>query len=69
MGCGADLAVAVNGTLRAVARSFHVSGYGEAWTALLPEDALRQGANEVKLYKLSGSGAGVVELVPLEGMP
>ena len=62
---GVDLAVAVNGRIRAVARSFRVPGYGEAWTALLPEDALRQGPNEVKVYRLSGSGAGV-ELVPLE---
>lgn len=63
-----DLAVAVNGTIRAVVRSFRVSGYGEAWTALLPEGALRPGANEIKFYRLSDSGAGV-ELVPLEGKP
>ena len=47
-------------------RSFRVPGYGAAWTALLPEDALRPGANEIKLYKLSGRDADVV-LEPLEG--
>lgn len=59
-----DLAVAVNGNIRGVVRSFLISGYGEAWTALLPEDSLRAGANEIKIYRLSGSGEGV-ELIPL----
>ncbi len=63
---GVDLAVALNGTIRGVLRSFRVPGYGAAWTALLPEDALRPGANEIKLYKLSGRDADVV-LEPLEG--
>ena len=50
-----DLAVAVNGTVRAVGRSFHLSGDRREYFSLVyPESALRRGTNEVALYEVRG---------------
>ncbi len=58
-----DLAIAVNGTLRAVTRTY--TDHGETkFAALVPETALRKGANEVTVYAVfrTGSGLGLEEL-------
>jgi hypothetical protein len=46
---GRDLAVALNGVVAAVARSYSSAGE-ERFSVLVPESALRQGANEVELF-------------------
>jgi hypothetical protein len=52
-----DLAVAVNGRVAAVARSFRLRGRpGESFSVLVPETALRQGRNELRLYEVSKRG-------------
>jgi hypothetical protein len=44
-----DLAVAVNGHIEAVARSYVVEGV-ERLSVLIPESALRHGANDVRVF-------------------
>lgn len=51
-----DLAVAVNGTIRAVTRTFHLPGLEDAWAAIVPEEVFRQGANDVQVFAVSGRG-------------
>jgi hypothetical protein len=52
-----DLAVAVNGRIRAVGRSFRLRGRrAEYFSLLVPESALRAGANEVQLLEVRPGG-------------
>jgi len=54
-GTGRELAVAVNGTVRAVGRSFQLSGDPREYFSLVyPESALVSGANDVTLYEVGG---------------
>jgi sulfatase-like protein len=49
-----DLAVAVNGKIEAVTRSY--SDFGEAkFAALVPEQSMREGANDVTVYAVNGT--------------
>ena len=57
------LAIAVNGTIEAVARSFHLhvagdqsSRAGESFAAMVPERAIRPGRNLVELFEVVGGG-------------
>jgi hypothetical protein len=57
-----DVAVAVNGRIRAVGRSFHLRGRrSEFFSVLVPESALRPGRNDVRLLEVGPGG----ELKPL----
>jgi hypothetical protein len=50
-----DLAVAVNGRIAAVGRSFHLDGQStEFFSLLVPETALRRGPNDVRLVAVPG---------------
>jgi Sulfatase len=52
-----DLAVAVNGRVAAVATSFRLRGRPpESFSVLVPDTALREGRNEVRLYEVSKGG-------------
>ena len=52
-----DVAVAVNGRIRATGRSFRLRGKPkERFSMLVPEDALRPGANSVELFEVSTDG-------------
>jgi hypothetical protein len=52
-----DLAVAVNGRIRAVGRSFHLHGRRtEFFSLLVPESALRPGRNEVQMLEVRPGG-------------
>ena len=52
-----DLAVAVNGRIRAVGRSFHLHGrHTEFFSLLVPETALRPGRNDVQLFEVRPDG-------------
>ena len=52
-----DLAVAINGRIRAVGRSFHLHGRRtEFFSLLVPETALRPGRNDVALFEVGPSG-------------
>ena len=52
-----DLAVAVNGRIRAVGRSFHLHGRRtEFFSLLVPESALRPGRNEVQVLEVRPGG-------------
>jgi sulfatase-like protein len=60
-----DVAVAVNGVVQAVAHTFYLAGSGkESFTVLVPEAALRQGRNDVRVFALSRRGRGL-RLTPL----
>ena len=55
-----DLALAVNGRIRAVGRSFDfVKQRFEYFSFMLPESALRTGANRLELFEVRRDGAGV----------
>ncbi len=56
---GRDVAIAVNGRVVAVTRSFAHDG-DTLVTAVTPEDAYRPGANSVRLYLVEGSGESTV---------
>jgi Sulfatase len=50
-----DLAVAVNGRIAAVGRSFRLAGRaGESFAFMVPEDALRDGRNRVEVFEVVG---------------
>jgi hypothetical protein len=46
----ADLAISVNGVIRAVTRTFTIPGFERGFEALLPPDALRDGNNDLGIY-------------------
>src|SRR5262249_30711535 len=52
----ATLAIAVNGTIHAVCRSFGRSGGRAQWMALVPDSAFRAGANEITVFHVSAAG-------------
>jgi Sulfatase len=53
-----DLAVAVNGTIEAVGRSFYLAGDGtEHYAMMVPEESLHDGDNLVEVYEVTGDGA------------
>jgi hypothetical protein len=57
-----DLAVAVDGKIAAVGRSFaRLGGLGLNFSLMVPEMAFRQGFNDVRLYEILG-GTNLVEL-------
>jgi len=62
---GEDIAIAVNGRIVAVTRSFEHDGETLV-TAVTPEDAYTPGANTVRLYVVTAAGNGTVleELLP-----
>ena len=52
-----DLAVAVNGRIRAVGRSFRLQGRPrESYSFVVPEGSLRPGRNEVELFEVRPGG-------------
>jgi hypothetical protein len=53
-----DLAVAVNGRIEAVGRSFYLAGDGtEHYALMVPEEALHEGGNLVEVYEVTPGGA------------
>jgi hypothetical protein len=62
---GTDVAIAVNGRIVAVTRSFEHDG-DTLVTAVTPEDAYRPGTNSVRLFLVEGSGESTLlqELLP-----
>jgi hypothetical protein len=61
---GLDVAVAVNGTIAATARTFSFAG-DVRFEAMVPESAFRHGRNDVDIYVVSASG----ELLTTRGRP
>ena len=60
-GARRDIAVAVNGRVRAVGRSLYlIGGRDELFSVLVPEDSLRQGRNDVRVYQVSRRGRRLV---------
>ena len=60
-----EIAVAVNGTVQAVSRSFFIEGSRrETFAVVVPEWVLRQGENDVRVFEVRGS-PGSLRLVPL----
>lgn len=58
-----DLAVAVNGTVRAVGRSFRLGRRpAEYFSFVVPESALRSGSNRVELFEVVDGGKAVIPL-------
>ena len=53
-----DIAVAVNGRIAAVGRSFHLRGRAlESYSVMVPEDSLREGRNRVEVLEVSDGGS------------
>jgi hypothetical protein len=56
-----DIAVAVNGRIAAVGRSFHLRGESsESYSVMVPEDSLREGRNKVEVLEVTDGGAMVL---------
>jgi hypothetical protein len=56
-----DLAIAVNGRIAAVGRSFHLKGERvESYSVMVPEHALRDGRNTVEVLEVTDEGAMVL---------
>jgi hypothetical protein len=56
-----DLAIAVNGRIEAVGRSFHLQGEQvESYSVMVPENALREGRNTVEVLEVTDDGAMVL---------
>jgi Sulfatase len=56
-----DIAVAVNGRIEAVGRSFHLRGDSvESYSVMVPEGSLREGRNKVEVLEVTDDGAMVV---------
>jgi hypothetical protein len=52
-----DIAVAVNGRIAAVGRSFHLRGQAvESFSVMVPEDTLREGRNRIEVLEVADSG-------------
>ena len=52
-----DLAVAVNGRIAAVGRSFHLHGQAvESFSVMVPENTLREGRNRIEVLEVADSG-------------
>jgi hypothetical protein len=52
-----DIAIAVNGRIAAVGRSFHLRGQAlESYSVMVPEDSLREGRNRIEVLEVSDSG-------------
>ena len=49
------LAVVINGTLRAVTRTYLVEGPNQSWSAMVPESAFHAGQNDVRFYTVTGT--------------
>ena len=64
-----DIAVAVNGTIRAVGNTFKlaVGDDGELVSVIVPESAFQKGRNRVQVFAASGDGCGfaLVGVIPL----
>ena len=53
------LAIAVNGTVRAVTKTTAIDGLRDCWAALVPEDSFRDGENEIRVFVVeTGAGKG-----------
>jgi Sulfatase len=58
---GRDIAVAVNGRIEAVGRSFRLRGQSaESYSVMVPEDALREGRNRIEVLEVADDGAMVL---------
>jgi hypothetical protein len=56
-----NLAIAVNGRIEAVGRSFQLKGErAESYSVMVPEDALREGRNTVEVLEVTDEGAMVL---------
>jgi Sulfatase len=52
-----DMAIAVNGRIVAVGRSFHLRGQAvESYSVMVPEDSLREGRNEIEVLEVADNG-------------
>jgi hypothetical protein len=57
---GRDLAVAVNGRIAALTRSFHLAtGKETLFAAMVPESSFHEGRNRVELFELRSAGTKV----------
>jgi hypothetical protein len=57
---GRDLAIAVNGRIRAVGRSFKLATKDDVlFAAVVPEQSFRQGRNRVEVFEVLNAGGGL----------
>jgi hypothetical protein len=55
---GTDLAVAINGRIAALTRSFHLATDERTlFAAMVPESSFHTGRNHVELFEVRGTGA------------
>lgn len=49
------LAVAINGTIQAVTRTYLLDGFRDRWAALVPESSFHPGRNDVRFFSVTGA--------------
>jgi len=49
------LAVAINGVIQAVTRTYLLDGFRDRWAALVPESSFHPGRNDVRFFSVSGT--------------
>jgi hypothetical protein len=54
-----NLAIAVNGIVRATTRTYLADRFRDRFAAMLPESAFREGPNDVEYFVLTGSGDSI----------
>jgi hypothetical protein len=65
-----NLAISVNGVVRATTRTYRIEGYEDQFAALLPPDALREGANEIRVFVIrEQAGATALQEIPSPQRP
>jgi hypothetical protein len=50
-----SIAVAVNGTIRAVTRTYQLDGIRDRWSAMVPEAAFHDGENDVQYFAIESA--------------
>ncbi len=57
------LAIAINGTIRAVTRTYRTAEFQNRWGALVPDWSLHLGRNEVQFFTVDGAGGRLTPCV------
>jgi hypothetical protein len=60
------LAIAINGTIRAVTRTLKQAGVWDQWSALVPESSFHLGKNDVQFFVVSGPDSRLTPCIAID---
>jgi hypothetical protein len=64
---GADLAISINGVIRAVTETYAVQANGYRFSAMVPEQSFKPGENNISVYLVSSDNDGGLSLTATQG--